>query len=196
MKSQAPKEVISVEQGGCPEDPFTSGTPSEQSLERTGADRRVHARYACRMNSLCKPVGRHQTGNPWKGWIEDVSKEGLKLTLNRRFEPGALLAVEVDVTKEEVEQVFHCAISRFFLAKVVRVVQRKDGKWTLGCLLVKKFNDDDLESFVEFTGFCHLTEDLESEEPTELSEGPGLREEDQARGEGEEHKSSKGESLK
>src|SRR6516164_492779 len=131
MKSQTPKGVVSVEQEG--------GIASEQSPEGTpsGADRRMHARYPCRMNSLCKPVGRHQTGNPWKGWIEDVSKEGLKLTLNRRFEPGALIAVEVDVIKEEVEQVFHCAISRFFLAKVVRVVRRKDDKYTLGCLLVK-----------------------------------------------------------
>ncbi len=80
------------------------------------------------------------------------------------------MAVEVDVTKEELAQVFHSAISRFFLAKVVRVLPNQDGKWTMGCRLVKKFNDDDLESFLEFTGFCHLKDSAESEEPTELPE--------------------------
>jgi hypothetical protein len=134
--------------------------------EENSAERRVHTRHACRLNSLCKPVGRHQTGNPWKGWIEDVSVEGLKLTLNRRFEPGALLAVEVDVTKDELINVFHSAISRFFLAKVVRVVRRRDGKYTLGCLLVKKFNDEDLDHFIEYNGFRHLKEDEPSEAPT------------------------------
>jgi hypothetical protein len=118
-------------------------------------DRRVHTRYDCRLNSVCKPVGRHQISNHWKGWIENVSREGLKLTLNRRFEPGTLLAVEVDMSKEELDQVFHSAISRFFLVKVVRVVSqpRRDGRWILGCLLVRKFNDDDLGSFLKSTGF-------------------------------------------
>jgi hypothetical protein len=134
------------------------------------ADRRVHTRHSCKLNSLCKPVGRHQTGNPWKGYIEDVSVEGLQLTLNRRFEPGALLAVEVDVTKEELIQVFHSAISRFFLAKVVRVIRRQDGKFTLGCLLVKKFNDEDLDHFIEYNGFRHLKEDEASEAPTLMPE--------------------------
>jgi hypothetical protein len=108
-------------------------------------DRRVHTRYECRLKSVCKPAGRHQIGNHWKGWIENVSQEGLKLALNRRFEPGTLLAVEVDMSKEKLDQVFPNAISRFFLAKAVRVLSRPrpDGKWILGCLLVRKSNDDD-----------------------------------------------------
>jgi PilZ domain-containing protein len=144
--------------------------PSAEVSPDTKADRRVHARYPCRLNGLCKPVGRHQTGKPWRGWIEDVSKEGIRLTLNRRFEPGSLIAVEVDVSKEELAQVFHSAISRFFLVKVVRVLRRKDTKWSLGCRLVKKFTEDDLDSLIEFTGFCHLNEDLESELPTQLQD--------------------------
>src|SRR5262249_43240462 len=124
----------------------------------------------------CRPAGRHQTGHPWKGWIEDVSIEGLKLNLNRRFEPGTLLAVQVDVTKEELDQVYHSAISRFFLAKVVRVLGRRDRKWTLGCKLVKKFNDDDLNSIVEFNGFCHLNENEASEAPTQTHEALGSSE--------------------
>src|SRR5260370_35645202 len=100
--------------------------------------------------------------------MEEVSMRGVKRMDTRRFEPGTLLAVEVDVTKEELVQVYHSAISRFFLAKVVRVVGRRDRKWTLGCLLVKKFNDDDLDSFVEFNGFCHLIDEPESATPTQL----------------------------
>jgi len=130
---------------------------SPQGGEAPGepSNRRGHTSYDCRLNSVCKPVGRHQIGNHWKGRIENVSQDGLKLTLNRRFEPGTLLAVEVDMSKEELDQVFHSAVSRFFLVKVVRVVSRprRDGKWILGCLLVRKFNDDDLGSFLKSTGF-------------------------------------------
>jgi len=95
--------------------------------------------------------------------------EGLKLNLNRRFEPGTLLAIEVNVTKEELVHVQHSAISRFFLAKVVRVVRRRDRKWTLGCRLIKKLNDEDLDTLVEFNGFCHLSEE-ERNETSEASE--------------------------
>jgi hypothetical protein len=165
MKSPSPNTIHLVDAESSYSATLKAVVAPEESAER-----RVHTRYSCRLGSLCKPVGRHQTGNPWKGWIEDVSIEGLKLTLNRRFEPGALLAVEVDVTKEELVQVFHSAISRFFLAKVVRVDSRRDGRWTLGCLLVKKFNDEDLDHFIEFNGFCHLQDDLESEAPTQLAD--------------------------
>jgi hypothetical protein len=162
MKNQSPNGVDLINGEGATQSPRT------ELSEEAKAERRVHARYPCRLHSLCKPVGRHQTGKPWKGWIEDVSREGLKLALNRRFEPGSLIAVEVDISKEELAQVFHSAISRYFLAKVVRVLRRKDTKWSLGCRLVKKFSDDDIDSLVEFTSFCHLSEDLESEQPTQL----------------------------
>jgi hypothetical protein len=168
MKSPSPNTIHLVDAESSYSATLKAVVAPEES-----PDRRVHTRHTCRLDSLCKPVGRHQTGNPWKGWIEDVSIEGLKLTLNRRFEPGALLAVEVDVTKEELVQVFHSAISRFFLAKVVRVVGRRDGKWTLGCLLVKKFNDEDLDHFIEFNGFCHLQDEGESESPSQLLEDAG-----------------------
>jgi len=112
--------------------------PSPQSGQATEepSDRRFHTRYNCRLPSVCRPVGRHQNGNDWKGWIENVSQEGLKLTLNRRFEPGTLLTIEVDVSKQELDQVFN--IPNFFLAKVVRVVSQPwhDRKWILGCCLV------------------------------------------------------------
>jgi hypothetical protein len=168
MESQTPQPISLADVKAAREK-----TASENNVE-TPAERRVHARYPCQLNSLCKPAGRHQTGQAWKGWIEDVSKEGLKLTLNRRFEPGALLAVEVDVTKEELAQVFHSAISRFFLAKVVRAVPRRDGKWILGCLLVKKFNDEDMDSFLEFNAFRHLSDDPET---TQIVDEVGLNEE-------------------
>ncbi|HEV2946229.1 MAG TPA: PilZ domain-containing protein [Gemmataceae bacterium] len=174
MKSQSPHTIYLVDVEG-PYTPGGAGSPAAVEPvdpAEESSDRRNYLRHACRLNSLCRPAGRHQTGQPWKGWIEDVSIEGLKLNLNRRFEPGTLLAVEVDVSKEELVQVYHSAISRFFLAKVVRVVRRRDRKWTLGCRLVKKFNDQDLDTLVEFNGFCHLSEeeDNEASEASEASE--------------------------
>jgi hypothetical protein len=160
MKSQSPNIIYLVDV----ESPYTPGAGSQVALDavdqaEASSNRRNYLRHSCRLNSLCRPAGRHQTGQPWKGWIEDVSIEGLKLNLNRRFEPGTLLAVEVNVTKEEMVHVHHSAMSRFFLAKVVRVVRRRDHKWTLGCRLIKKLNDEDLDTLVEFNGFCHLSEE-------------------------------------
>ncbi len=158
MKDKSPNGVYLIE-GERPPEGQVAGN-SSTDVPESKAERRVHARYPCRLNGLCKPVGRHQTGKPWRGC--------------RRFEPGSLIAVEVDVSKEELAQVFHSAISRYFLAKVVRVLRRKDKKWSLGCRLVKQFSDDDLDSLIEFTGFCHLNEDLESEQPTQLPDEAGV----------------------
>jgi hypothetical protein len=170
MKSQSPHTIYLVDVEG-PYTPGGAGSPAAaEPVDQESSDRRIHVRHSCRLNSVCRPASRHQTGHPWKGWIEDVSIEGLKLNLNRRFEPGTLLAVEVNVTKEELVQVYHSAISRFFLAKVVRVTRRRDRKWTLGCKLVKKFNDEDLDTLVEFNGFCHLSAEEESEATTQVTE--------------------------
>jgi hypothetical protein len=165
MKSQSPHTIylVDVESAYVPSGARTPAAVEAVDEPESSSERRTHSRHACRLNSLCRPAGRHQTGHPWKGYIEDVSIEGLKLNLNRRFEPGTLLAVEVNVTKEELVHVYHSAISRFFLAKVVRVSRRRDRKWTLGCTLVKKFNDEDLDMLVDFNGFCQLSEEEASE---------------------------------
>jgi len=165
MKSQSPHTIylVDVESAYTPGPAGSSAVVEAIDGPEASSERRTHLRHACRLNSLCRPAGRHQTGHPWKGYIEDVSIEGLKLNLNRRFEPGTLLAVEVNVTKEELIHVYHSAISRFFLAKVVRVLRRRDRKWTLGCTLVKKFNDEDLDTLVDFNGFCQLSEEEASE---------------------------------
>src|SRR5262245_52410780 len=128
MKSQSPHTIylVDVESAYTPGPAGSSTVVEVIDGPETSSERRTHLRHACRLNSLCRPAGRHQTGHPWKGYIEDVSIEGLKLNLNRRFEPGTLLAVEVNVTKEELVHVYHSAISRFFLAKVVRVLRRRD----------------------------------------------------------------------
>jgi PilZ domain-containing protein len=166
MKSQSPHTIylVDVESAYTPGRAGSSAVVEAVDGPDASSERRTHLRHACQLNSLCRPAGRHQTGHSWKGYIEDVSIEGLKLNLNRRFEPGTLLAVEVNVTKEELVHVYHSAISRFFLAKVVRVLRRRDRKWTLGCTLVKKFNDEDLDTLVDFNGFCHLHEEEENEE--------------------------------
>jgi hypothetical protein len=172
MKRQSPNTIYLVDAESA-YTPVAAANPAAAlaaDSPDSSSDRRIHVRHSCRLNSVCRPAGRHQTGQPWKGWIEDVSIEGLKLNLNRRFEPGTLLAVEVNVTKEELVHVYHSAISRFFLAKVVRVIRRRDRKWTLGCRLVKKFNDEDLDTLVDFNGFCHLQDEEENEATTEGSE--------------------------
>jgi hypothetical protein len=68
--------------------------------------------------------------------VEDVSRGGLRLLLDRRFEAGTLLRVEVELAKETLLPL---------LARVVNLVNRPDGTWVVGCSLAKELTEDELQ---------------------------------------------------
>lgn len=104
-----------------------------------GADRRAAVRYPCSedgfgLDNSCRPIGTERT-EAWAACVRDLSTGGMGLILNRRFEPGTLLVVDL----QDAEQAAH----RTLLVRVARV--HKEGQiWLLGCEFIHKMTEQEL----------------------------------------------------
>jgi len=98
---------------------------------------RVYERRSCQLPVACQPAaafGKEETR--WPGTIRDISQGGVRLTLERRFEPGTGLAVELP--EDELGD------TRTVLLKVVHVRRQADGHWSLGCKFVSELSEDEI----------------------------------------------------
>ncbi len=110
----------------------------------SGRDRRASLRYPVTPDGFgtentCRPV----TAKPdesWSALVRDLSTGGLGLLVNRRFEPGTLLIVDV----QDAEQ----TISRSMLVRVVHAVREKDNAWALGCSFPTPLSEAELLSLM------------------------------------------------
>jgi hypothetical protein len=72
--------------------------------------------------------------------VKDVSTAGIGLVLDRRFEPGTLLAVQVEAA---------CGGGPGnLLARVRRVMPQEGGQWLLGCAFVSPLGAEELHAFL------------------------------------------------
>ena len=91
------------------------------------AEHRDSVRHNCAVPSTCHTLPPSEGG---MGTIQDVSESGVGLVVDRRFERGTLLGLELPGTGE------------YLLASVVRSTRRPDGRWLLGC----RFRTDQLNA--------------------------------------------------
>lgn len=68
--------------------------------------------------------------------MRDISTSGIGLLLGRRFEPGALLSIEV-MDRSEGQM-------RLLLARVAHATARPGGGWLVGCALVNPLTDEEV----------------------------------------------------
>jgi hypothetical protein len=118
-----------------PDQPSTPTTPQHPKDPK---DSRVWVRYSNPPSNAC------QTGVDERGWsaqIQDISRGGLNLLVNRSFEPGSLLKVEVPSSDNVVPSTL--------IARVIRAVSKPDNKWALGCAFVKEISEADLKIFLQ-----------------------------------------------
>jgi hypothetical protein len=71
--------------------------------------------------------------------VKDISRGGVKLQLNRPFETGTIL--KVDVSNGQGER------PRTLLVKVVHASPQGSGAWSLGCAFDKELTEQDLHFF-------------------------------------------------
>src|SRR5262245_41469035 len=77
------------------------------------------------------------SGPRWRGRIRDVSRGGLNLSAERRFEKNTFLTIRVeDDDGDEMLCLF---------AKVVYVNAQPDGNWSVGCRFTKEMSERDLQ---------------------------------------------------
>jgi hypothetical protein len=105
---------------------------------------RVYERQACALPTTCQPASVSDADEMrWNATICDISPGGARLLLERRFERGTGLAVELpgDLERE----------SAIVFVKVVHLRREDDGAWMLGCKFVSELSDDELHRLLTST---------------------------------------------
>jgi CheY-like chemotaxis protein len=124
--------------------PASLSEPSraEERRQERDTERRACVRYLCQLDGSCQPVGSPATGQTWVGKLRDISSTGVKILVNRRFEVGTLLVLELPRPGWDV--------SRMLLCRVVRVAKESiENEWEVGCTLARELSDDEVQSFLQ-----------------------------------------------
>jgi len=122
--------------------PLPASCDSGRDGQDRNPERRACIRYLCHLDGSCQPAGQPITGESWLGKLRDISATGVKILVNRRFEVGTLLVLELPRPGWEA--------SRMLLCRVVRAAKAPIGRdWEIGCTLANELSDDEVQSLLE-----------------------------------------------
>ncbi len=102
-------------------------------------DRRVWVRYPARTDAQVKPATAEDTGAV-NAKVLDVSRGGVRLLVDRPYEEGALISLDLPDSGDEASGVA-------VLACVVRAERHSTGIWMLGCNFSRELDAHDLQWF-------------------------------------------------
>jgi hypothetical protein len=117
--------------------------PSEVVRRSPKQERRVWARQVTNIESMSQPIAAETAHEPelsWPGHIIDISRGGIGLHLERRFQPGTSLIVEVSGPNTDP--------SRFLSVRVVHATLYTDGHWYHGCRFIVELSEEDLQTLL------------------------------------------------
>jgi CheY-like chemotaxis protein len=133
--------IANVEESHLPE-PVPTSPPGEE--------RRARIRFLCSVTGSCQPLGQPITGESWIGKLRDISTGGFRVLINRRFEVGTLLTIEIPrpnaVPSRPATANGFPEQGILLLSRVVRVAKEPmDGDWEIGCSLSHELSHDELQ---------------------------------------------------
>jgi serine/threonine protein kinase len=102
-------------------------------------ERRATVRFPSAAEAACWPVAEAVKAS-WTARVQDISGSGVRLRLNRRYEPGALLALEL-LTKGKRRR-------SFFLVRVKRVTKESPKAWCIGCTFERQLLDFEVQDWL------------------------------------------------
>jgi hypothetical protein len=103
------------------------------------ADRRLWVRYPAEARTNVLPAGEPVPQNRVSAKVRDISVGGANLLVDRRFDPGEMVSVELPRGADrEAATVLAC---------VVRAEPEGDGEWTLGCVFARELSAEDFKGF-------------------------------------------------
>jgi hypothetical protein len=105
-----------------------------ESLPAPAHERRAWVRLNCHLETTARAGAMRDIH--WFGTITDLSRGGLCLVLQRAFQPGTRLEIELNS-----DQDISLAVT------VVRIV-RQDGQWVVGCEMDENLTDDQLAALL------------------------------------------------
>jgi hypothetical protein len=100
-------------------------------------ERRVWVRFPASLETTLRPA-RAADDTRLSARVRDISQGGVSLLVNRAFETGDLLNVELPGPRGHTHTVLAC---------VVHVRALPGGEWALGCNFARELDDADLEAF-------------------------------------------------
>jgi hypothetical protein len=137
-------------------------------VERTVANCRIYERKPCDLPTTCRPASALAMKEMrWEATVVDISLGGVRITLQRRFEKGTGLAIELPGDDEREPTVV--------FVKVVHLQAREDGTWALGCRFISELGEDELQRLLTSTHNVlsskesHLDEQEEDEDRPEAT---------------------------
>jgi hypothetical protein len=119
-----------------------SSVQAEVPEKHYAVEHRAWVRYPCEQRAYCQPVAT-DSGIYWPGKVQDISLAGLSLLLERRFEPGTLLALTLQATAE------HC--SQTTLVRVLHdsLVTAYPGlRWLVACAFLRQLTERELQALL------------------------------------------------
>jgi PilZ domain len=108
--------------------------PEPQIVNRRGAQR-----YPSTLEASCRRL--HSRPDQWPAVIQDISMTGVRLELDRRFEAGTVLSL--DVLSEQD------AVASALLMRVCWVRDAQEKKWSVGCAFHQPLSADELDTLLE-----------------------------------------------
>jgi len=118
--------------------PVPSGDKTKPETER-----RAWARIPTSQEVSCQPVAAStavQAETSWLGNLRNTSLHGLSLVLDRRFEPGSLLLIELaDKAKSG---------ARYWSVRVVNVTAEVKRRWIMGCQFIRPLSEHEIQALV------------------------------------------------
>jgi len=107
-----------------------------------GFDCRVTTRRTCNFQTSCEPTSvRGDRDIKWAATINDISVGGIGMVLQRRYEPGTGLTIELPDSASDTTYTV--------LARVVHVKKQRDGRWHLGCNFVSELSEEEVETLIQ-----------------------------------------------
>ncbi|MGH7169262.1 MAG: PilZ domain-containing protein [Gemmataceae bacterium] len=117
----------------------TTAMTAQSAPAALKGERRVSVRFESNTKGSCQTLSIRRE-SAWEATVRNISCEGIGLLLGRRFEPGALLAIELTESSEGQQ--------RLLLARVAHATAQPDGKWLIGCILVNPLGEDEIPTLL------------------------------------------------
>ena len=114
-------------------------------------DTRSTSRHPCEVQTTCQPPSAWSK-DPWPAVIRNIGTAGLSLTLNRRFERGSGLAIELPGDDGSTSTV---------LARVIHVSPYPDGGWLLGVSFISELSEDEVGQVLNLSALRQAAGDQE-----------------------------------
>lgn len=121
----------------------TEAQPVDAAAEDTELaaemERRIVFRYPCHREAWLQPVTLLKI-NPWHAIVMDISTDGIGLAIERPVPIGTFFAVELPDPLTKTTKVLR--------ARVVHLNRQAHNYWHVGCTLVNRLTDEEVEKLL------------------------------------------------